>query len=86
MQLIMYCLDSLIDFFFIRVQDASNEIQWAYTTGDPTTVDIIVTNQANQTLNGAFSIARFVPVSQEVWLAVIVVPLNVLNCDFRRSL
>jgi hypothetical protein len=70
----MYCLDSLIDFFLIRVQDASNEIQWTYAAGDPTPVDIIVTNQANQTLNGAFSIARFVPVSQEVWLASLSFP------------
>ncbi|KAI0245949.1 hypothetical protein BJV78DRAFT_1158244 [Lactifluus subvellereus] len=49
------------------VQDINNEIQWTYNQGDPTPVDIIVTNQANQTLNGPFSIARFVPVSQETF-------------------
>ena len=53
----------------LRVQNVSNTIQWSYTTGDPTPVDIIITNSNNQTLNGEFSIARFVPVSQEVRLA-----------------
>ncbi|KAI0300061.1 hypothetical protein B0F90DRAFT_575031 [Multifurca ochricompacta] len=53
------------------VQNTSNTIQWTYNQGDPTPVDIIITNQANQTLNGDFSIARFVPVSQEVWLALL---------------
>ncbi|KAI9447078.1 hypothetical protein F5148DRAFT_1020530 [Russula earlei] len=47
------------------VQNTSNIISWSYTSGDPTSVDIIVTNSDNQTLNGAFSIARGVPVSQE---------------------
>ncbi|KAH9056610.1 hypothetical protein EDB87DRAFT_1833641 [Lactarius vividus] len=47
------------------VQNTSNTIQWTYNTGDPNPVDIIITNQNNQTLNGDFSIARFVPVSQE---------------------
>jgi len=47
------------------VQNDSNTIQWSYTPGDPTPVDIILTNGNNQTLNGDFSIARFVPVSQE---------------------
>jgi len=47
------------------VQDASNLIVWVYNQGDPSTVDIVVTNSDNQTLNGAFSIARGVPVSQE---------------------
>jgi hypothetical protein len=47
------------------VQNDSNTIQWSYTPGDPTPVDIIITNENNQTLNGDFSIARFVPVSQE---------------------
>ncbi|KAH8991892.1 hypothetical protein EDB86DRAFT_1536539 [Lactarius hatsudake] len=47
------------------VQNASNMIQWTYNSGDPTPVDIIITNQNNQTLNGDFSIVRFVPVSQE---------------------
>ncbi|KAI9439412.1 hypothetical protein BJY52DRAFT_1096204, partial [Lactarius psammicola] len=47
------------------VQNVSNTIQWTFNPGDPTPVDIIITNQNNQTLNGDFSIARFVPVSQE---------------------
>ncbi|KAH9979824.1 hypothetical protein BJV74DRAFT_732618, partial [Russula compacta] len=47
------------------VQDASNLISWTYTQGDPSSVDIIVSNANNQTLNGNFSIARDVPVSQE---------------------
>src|SRR5579863_5967552 len=54
-----------------RVQNTSNLISWTYTQGDPSSVDIIVTNSNNQTLNGAFSIARSVPVSQEVWLALL---------------
>jgi len=47
------------------VQNTSNLIAWTYTQGDPTSVDIIVTNSNTQTLNGAFSIARGVPVSSE---------------------
>jgi hypothetical protein len=47
------------------VQNTSNLISWTYTQGDPSSVDVIVTNDNNQTLNGAFSIARGVPVSQE---------------------
>lgn len=52
-----------------RVQNTSNRISWTYAAGDPSSVDIVVTNSNNQTLNGNFSIARSVPVSQEVWLA-----------------
>jgi len=55
----------------LRVQNVSNLISWTYTQGDPSSVDIIVTNSNNATLNGAFSIARAVPVSQEVWLAML---------------
>jgi len=47
------------------VQNVSNLISWTYTQGDRSSVDIIVTNSDNATLNGAFSIARAVPVSQE---------------------
>jgi hypothetical protein len=54
----------------VRVQNTSNQISWTYTQGDPTSVDIIVNNSNNQTLNGNFSIARNVPVSQEVCLAL----------------
>ena len=55
----------------LRVQYSSNIIEWTYTQGDPPTVDVVITNSDNQTLNGAFSIARGVPVSQEVWLALL---------------
>ncbi|KAH9995218.1 hypothetical protein BJV77DRAFT_235898 [Russula vinacea] len=47
------------------VQNTSNLISWTYGSGDPSSVDIIVNNSNNQTLNGNFSIARSVPVSQE---------------------
>jgi len=49
------------------VQNVSNTIAWTYNAGDPTDVDIIITNGNNQTLNGDFSIARFVPVSNETF-------------------
>jgi len=47
------------------IQFDSNNISWSYTSGDPTPVDILVTNGDNATLNGDFSIARYVPVSQQ---------------------
>ncbi|KAI0275500.1 hypothetical protein BGY98DRAFT_992297 [Russula aff. rugulosa BPL654] len=47
------------------VQNTSNNISWTYTQGDPTSVDIVISNSNNATLNGNFSIARSVPVSQE---------------------
>lgn len=47
------------------VQNTSNLISWTYTQGAPATVDIVVINSNNQTLNGNFSIARSVPVSSE---------------------
>jgi len=47
------------------VQNQSNVIDWTYTQGDPNPVDIIITNGNNQTLNGDFSIARFVQVSDQ---------------------
>lgn len=54
----------------VRVQNTSNIISWSFTQGDgpgdPSTVDIVITNTNNQTLNGNFSTARSVPVSQEV--------------------
>lgn len=55
--------------FNARVQFTTNTISWTFTSGDPTSVDIIITNSNNQTLNGNFSIARAVPVSQEVYLS-----------------
>lgn len=58
----------------VRVQNMSNLISWSYIQGDPTSVDIIVSNGNNATLNGNFSIARNVPVSQEVSLALCSLP------------
>ena len=49
-----------------RVQFTTNTISWQFTQGDPSSVDIIINNANNATLNGNFSIARAVPVSQEV--------------------
>ncbi|KAI0259482.1 hypothetical protein BC834DRAFT_846706 [Gloeopeniophorella convolvens] len=49
------------------VQNISNTISWSFSQGDPSPVDIIVTNGDNRTLNGDFSIARFVNVSQETF-------------------
>ncbi|TFY60190.1 hypothetical protein EVG20_g7511 [Dentipellis fragilis] len=49
------------------VQNASNTISWTFAQGDPNPVDIIVTNAANTTLNGAFSIAQFVNVSDQTF-------------------
>jgi hypothetical protein len=72
-------------FLLFRVQNLSNTISWTYTSGDPTPVDIIVTNGNNATLNGDFSIARFVAVSQEVCLARCLY-IQRLICEFRRSL
>lgn len=49
-----------------RVQNASNTITWQFSSGDPSPIDILVVNSNNATLNGAFSIARFVNVSIQV--------------------
>ena len=49
-----------------RVQNTSNTITWSFGAGDPNPVSIIVTNKDNTTLNGAFSIAESVNVSQAV--------------------
>lgn len=59
-------------FLLFRVQNVSNTIDWTYQSGDPTPVDIIVTNGANTTLNGDFFIARFVEVSELVCLALLI--------------
>lgn len=65
-----FCVASLTSLFSLfRVQNDSNTIDWTYTSGDPNPVDILVTNGNNQTLNGDFSIARFVQVSELVCLA-----------------
>ena len=68
----------------VRVQNTSNIISWSFTQGDPSTVDIVITNTNNQTLNGNFSIARSVPVSQEVCY-LLIRTLNVL-IQFRSRL
>ncbi|KAI0028657.1 hypothetical protein K488DRAFT_37907, partial [Vararia minispora EC-137] len=47
------------------VQNTSNTISWTATSADPASVDVIVTNTNNQTLNGDFSIARFLNTSSE---------------------
>ncbi|KAF9815636.1 hypothetical protein IEO21_04426 [Rhodonia placenta] len=47
------------------VQDTTNNITWTYTAGSPNPINIIVFNQNNATLNGNFSIASYVNVSQE---------------------
>lgn len=60
--------DELMAFFYChrRVQDTTNNITWTYTAGSPNPINIIVFNQNNATLNGNFSIASYVNVSQEV--------------------
>ncbi|KAI0093063.1 hypothetical protein BDY19DRAFT_989741 [Irpex rosettiformis] len=45
------------------VQNTSNTINWQFTSGDPSPVDILVVNADNSTLNGPFSIAQFVDTS-----------------------
>ncbi|KAI0920643.1 hypothetical protein AcW1_002326 [Taiwanofungus camphoratus] len=47
------------------VQYTTNVITWSYTAGDPNPIDILVINQNDTTLNGDFSIAQYVDVSQE---------------------
>ena len=56
---------------FDRVQNTSNVITWTYTPGDPSPVDIVVINAENATLNGDFSIDRFVDVSDQVRQALL---------------
>jgi len=47
------------------VQNTTNYIQWQYASGDPSPVDIIITNGNSSFLNGEFSIAQFVDLSQK---------------------
>ncbi|VDC00440.1 unnamed protein product [Peniophora sp. CBMAI 1063] len=47
------------------VANSSNTISWSFSSGDPAQVDVILTNSNNQTLNGDFSIARFLNTSAE---------------------
>ena len=49
-----------------RVQNQTNVITWQFNQGDPSPININVVNSNNATLNGVFSIASFVNVSQEV--------------------
>ncbi|KAI0633096.1 hypothetical protein C8Q77DRAFT_1121600 [Trametes polyzona] len=45
------------------VQNTSNTITWTFNQGDPSPININVVNSNNRTLNGIFSIASFVNVS-----------------------
>ncbi|EJF60202.1 hypothetical protein BD309DRAFT_1046369 [Dichomitus squalens] len=47
------------------VQNQTNVITWQFNQGDPSPIDIVVINSNNATLNGAFSIAQFVNISQQ---------------------
>ncbi|KZT64207.1 hypothetical protein DAEQUDRAFT_718421 [Daedalea quercina L-15889] len=49
------------------VQYETNTITWNYNAGDPSLIDIIVSNIDNTTLNGNFSIAQYVNVSAETF-------------------
>ncbi|KAI0772356.1 hypothetical protein BD413DRAFT_40650 [Trametes elegans] len=49
------------------VQNTSNTITWTFNQGDPSPININVVNGNNATLNGIFSIASFVNVSQETF-------------------
>ncbi|KAH9837777.1 uncharacterized protein C8Q71DRAFT_856961 [Rhodofomes roseus] len=42
------------------VQNQTNTITWNYSPGDPSPIDIVVSNAANTTLNGNFTIAQYV--------------------------
>jgi hypothetical protein len=82
----VHCLALLTSLFLLsRVQNVSNVIDWTYNSGDPNPVDIIVTNGNNQTLNGDFSIAQFVQVSDQVCLARGTCTFRDLICDYSRS-
>jgi len=50
------------------VQFQSNTISWGFDQGDPSPISIIITNSNNSFLNGAFSIAQFVDVSQQTFI------------------
>ncbi|KAH8117357.1 hypothetical protein DFH11DRAFT_1724388 [Phellopilus nigrolimitatus] len=45
------------------VQNTSNTISWSFSSSDPNPVDITVTNTNSSFLNGVFSIAQFVDLS-----------------------
>ncbi|CCM04110.1 uncharacterized protein FIBRA_06270 [Fibroporia radiculosa] len=47
------------------VQYTTNTITWTYASGDPNPINIDVFNTHNTTLNGNFSIASYVNVSQQ---------------------
>jgi len=49
------------------IQFESNTIQWTVGSGDPSPVNIVVTNPNPNILNGAFSIAQNVPVAAETF-------------------
>ncbi|KIO26366.1 hypothetical protein M407DRAFT_243741 [Tulasnella calospora MUT 4182] len=45
----------------------SNQINWGFSQGDPTSVSVTITNQNSDVLNGKFSISEFVTVSDEAY-------------------
>jgi len=47
------------------VYGISNTISWTYTSGDPTTISIFITNPDSDALNGPFAVAENVPISQQ---------------------
>ncbi|KAI0744506.1 hypothetical protein C8Q76DRAFT_2309 [Earliella scabrosa] len=49
------------------VQNATNTITWQFSEGDPSPISINIVNANNATLNGPFSIARFVNVSDQTF-------------------
>ncbi|CAL1698421.1 unnamed protein product [Somion occarium] len=49
------------------VQNTSNVINWTFEQGDPNPASIIVTNSNNTFLNGAFSIAEFLDLSNKTF-------------------
>ncbi|RPD63405.1 hypothetical protein L226DRAFT_521861 [Lentinus tigrinus ALCF2SS1-7] len=49
------------------VQNATNTITWSFSQGDPSPININVVNGNNATLNGIFSIASFVNVSEQTF-------------------
>ncbi|KAJ3475276.1 hypothetical protein NLI96_g11943 [Meripilus lineatus] len=61
------------------VQNASNVITWNFAAGDSNPISIIVTNANNTFLNGAFSIAEFVDLSQKSFTGMTNVTLKVAD-------
>ncbi|KIY53340.1 hypothetical protein FISHEDRAFT_68951 [Fistulina hepatica ATCC 64428] len=58
------------------VQNLSNVISWSYSSGDPNPISIVIVAKNSTTLNGDYSIAEYVEVSEESY-TVTNVTLNV---------